>query len=91
VKWLPDGSVGAGTEPLRWKSTAFNVDFQGATIRYYFDGLCSWCTSGYSSGQEWNSIGAWFSPYPWSNSGAQAYVRAVQGYLAAKPWLSAAF
>jgi hypothetical protein len=91
VKWLPDGSVGAGTEPLRWKSTAFNVDYQAATVRYYFDGLCSWCTSGYSAGQEWNSIGAWYSPYPWANSGAQAYIKEVQGKLLSKPWGSPGF
>lgn len=37
VKWIADNSVGAGTEPLRWESTAFNIDYQAATVRFYFD------------------------------------------------------
>ena len=47
--------VGAGTEPLRWRSTAFNLDVYGATLRYYYDGRCSWCGPGYAPGQSWNS------------------------------------
>ncbi|MGZ4201063.1 MAG: hypothetical protein ACXVRH_03275 [Thermoleophilaceae bacterium] len=64
VKWIPDGSVGAGSEPLRWQSTAFSLDYYAATIRYYYDGLCNWCGPGYRRGQAWNSVGAWFSPEP---------------------------
>src|SRR5213079_1811149 len=37
VMWKPDGSVNAGTEPLRWKSTAFAADYQAATVRWLFD------------------------------------------------------
>jgi hypothetical protein len=91
IKWRPDNSVGPGTEPLRWLSTAFNIDYQAAAIRYYYDGYCTWCGAGYSAGQQWNSIGAWFSPYPWANSGAQSYIHSVQGYLATKPWTSPGF
>jgi hypothetical protein len=91
VRWIPDGSVGAGTEPLRWKSTAFNLDYYAATLRYYYDGLCSWCTSGYGAGQAWNSVGAWFSPYPWNNSGAQSYIHNVQTELANRTWASSGF
>ena len=91
VKWIPDGSVGAGTEPLRWKSTAFNLDYYGGTLRYYYDGLCDWCTSGYGAGQAWNSVGAWFNPYPWNNSGAQSYVHNVQTELANRTWASSGF
>jgi hypothetical protein len=91
VKWMPGGEVGAGTEPLRWESTAFNIDYQAATVRYYFDGLCTWCTSGYSAGQQWNSIGAWFEPYPWENSGQANYIKEVQVELAARPWASPSF
>src|SRR6201999_1225785 len=32
VRWDPKGDFGAGTEPLRWLSTAFNIDFQAATV-----------------------------------------------------------
>ena len=51
VKWLPEGSVGIGTEPLRWESTAFNLDDDAATLRYYYDGLCDWCSRPYSAGR----------------------------------------
>jgi hypothetical protein len=91
VKWKPDNSQYPGTEPLRWKSTAFNVDFQAAQVRYFYDGYCRWCTGGYSAGQEWNSIGAWYQPRPWANGSAVSYIASVQAILAAKPWLSPGF
>jgi hypothetical protein len=88
VKWQPSNSPHPGTEPLRWKSTAFNVDYQAATVRYYYDGLCTWCGPGYSAGQAWNSIGAWFSPKPWLNSGQLGYIAKVQTKLADVVWES---
>lgn len=91
IKWHPDGSVGQGTDPLRWKSTAFNLDFYAAVVRYYYDGDCGWCTSGYSAGQSWNSSGAWYSPYPWANSGAQGYVSRVQTNLTNRVWAQPGF
>jgi hypothetical protein len=89
VKWRPDQSLHAGTEPLRWKSTSFNVDYWGASIRYYYDGLCDWCGSGYGPGQDWNSVGAWFSPSPWGSS--QTYVSQVKTHVAARTWERAGF
>jgi hypothetical protein len=86
VKWRPDGSVGAGTEPLRWKSTAFNLDTYAATVRYYYDGDCNWCTGGYGAGQAWNSVGAWYSPHPWANANALRYVRKVRQALKDRAW-----
>ena len=65
IKWKPSHEA-PGTEPLRWKSTAFNVDYQASIVRYYYDGYCRWCSAGYSSGQQWNSIGAWYAPGPWT-------------------------
>jgi hypothetical protein len=91
IKWRPDGSDGAGTEPLRWKSTAFNLDYYAASVRYFYDGDCGWCGSGYSAGQQWNSIGAWYSPYPWANSGAQSYIQAVQNVLGQRTWARPGF
>jgi hypothetical protein len=85
VKWNPPGSGMAsweGTEPLRWKSTAFNLDFYAAQVRYYYDGDCGWCGPHYSAGQAWQSIGAWFQPSPWNNADARSYVRRVQQALA---------
>jgi hypothetical protein len=85
-----------GTEPLRWRSTAFNLDVYGAEIRFYYDGLAaSWgqgmTDRGYGPGQEWLSIGAWFNPYPWNNAGQQDYVGKVQQYLRDRVWDRADF
>ena len=91
IKWAPNGSVGAGTEPLRWESTAFNLDYYAATVRYYYDGGCGWCSAGYHAGQQWNSIGAWFSPQPWANASALGYVDAVRAALAEHRWTSSGF
>ncbi len=86
IKSRPSSDPHPGTEPLRWKSTAWNLDYQGAVVRYYFNGLCSWCGTGYSAGQQWPSIGAWFNPSPWNNSGAISYQERVKGFLAARTW-----
>ena len=83
IKWQP-GALHPGTEPLRWKSSAFNVDYWAATVRYYYDGLCDWCSSGYGPGQAWASIGAWFNPSPWNTS--TAYVQSAQQHMITKPW-----
>jgi hypothetical protein len=95
IKWNPNGSVGAGTEPLRWESTAFNVDYQAATLRFYFDdpdGLRSaWGDSTYTAGNAWASLGGWFEPYPWLNAGQLNYIAAVQALLAARTWAQPGF
>ena len=61
----------------------------GSAIRYYYDGLCDWCGSGYSAGQEWASIGAWFNPWPWNTS--TTYVDHVKGHIANRTWARADF
>jgi hypothetical protein len=86
VKWRPDGSVGAGTEPLRWRSTAFNLDYYGATLRFFYDGDCDWCGPGYGPGQASNSVAAWYSPDPWNNADARGYLRRVQQAVSARSW-----
>jgi hypothetical protein len=88
VKWRPDGSVGAGSEPLRWESTAFNLDYYAATIRYYYSGRCNWCTDGYEGGRAWKSLGAWFQPNPWGNAGQLSYIAKVSAALANRTWES---
>lgn len=85
VKWAPEGTASPGTEALRWKSTAFNLDYYGAKIRYYYDGLCDWCTGSYGPRQQWASIGAWYQPTPWRTA-SQAYVDHVKAVLNARPW-----
>jgi hypothetical protein len=91
VRWQPDNNLHFGTEPLRWRSTAFNLDYYGATIRYYYDGLCGWCGTGYAAGQQWTSIGAWYQPSPWNDPAAQAYVARVKDNLAARVWSQPGF
>jgi hypothetical protein len=95
VKWIPDGSVGAGTEPLRWESTAFNIDYQAATVRFYYDNpqgrRSAWRDSGYRACQKWNSIGGWFEPFPWGNEGQQHYIEAVRQHLAGRDWATRSF
>jgi hypothetical protein len=91
VKWKPDGSNDAGTEPLRWKSTAFALDYYAAEIRYFYDGHCEWCGPGYSAGQKWISIGAWYEPNPWGNSAQRRYVSQVQDYLRRRVWTRRGF
>ena len=86
IKWLPDGSVNVGTEPLRRKSTAFDLDYMGATIRYYYDGKCNWCGKGYHARQGWLSIGAWNRPKPWGNARQWWYVGRVKHDLATRAW-----
>jgi hypothetical protein len=85
VKMVPFEATGAGTEPLRLRSTAFNLDYYAATVRYYFDGYCDWCSAGYHAGETWRSIGAWDSPQPWANASARTYVDAVKDELGRQP------
>jgi hypothetical protein len=90
VKWTPEpDGIAPGTEPLRWKSTAFNMDYQASIIRYYYSDCFSCRTwPGYTAGQQWNSIGAWDEPYPWQNPLAPPYISKVQRYLAERPWFT---
>ncbi len=97
VKWSgPDGAgTGTGTESLRWKSTAFNIDHYASTVRYYYDGRCYWCNGSaqapYAAGQEWLSVGGWFNPYPWGNDGQKGYIAKVQGNLNNRTWEQTGF
>jgi hypothetical protein len=90
IKWTPDGSAGAGTEPLRWKSTAFAVDYEAATVRFFFDDpghmRSNWRDPNYRPGQAWNSVAAWFEPYPWGNPGQISYATLVQSQLRKHSW-----
>jgi hypothetical protein len=90
VKWRCGAADGAGTEPLRWKSTAFNVDFQASIVRFYYDNpygkRSSWGDAAYRPLDDWAAIGAWFSPYPYDNGDSLAYISRVQQHLAARDW-----
>jgi hypothetical protein len=91
VSWTAGNSPAYGAEPLRWKSTAFNVDYYASVVRWYYDGHCNWCGSGYSAQQPWPSIGGWYSPYPWQNSGARGYESEVQTTLDSRTWAQPGF
>jgi hypothetical protein len=95
VKWIPDGSSDPGTEPLSWESTAFSVDFQAATVRFYYDNpsgsRTAWGDAAYSPCQKWQSIGGWNSPYPWANAEQQTYIAKVQHLLDSAAWKTSTF
>jgi hypothetical protein len=95
VRWAPSGWVGAGTEPLRWQSMAFNIDYQAAMVRFFYDNpdgsRTTWGDSTYTPCQKWDSIGGWFSSYPWHTAAQARYVHEVQGNLADTAWRSATF
>jgi CARDB len=95
IKWKDDGSDGAGTEPLRWKSTAFAADYQAATVRWYYDDpsgtRSAWGDDSYAPGNEWLSIGGWYEPYPWNNSSQRGYIADVQQELADRSWAKPGF
>lgn len=97
LKWnYPDARhSGAGTEPLRWKSTAFNVDYHLAWVRFFFDdpgGIrTQWGDSGYRRCGPWLSLAGWFEPYPWGNAGQTDYVGRVQTHLNDRTWEQSSF
>ena len=86
-----EGSLHPGTEPLRWRCTAFNVDYWAASVRFFYDGQAAdWFEpgDGYGPGQAMESISAWFNPTPWHNSDATTYQGWVRDNLAARAWES---
>lgn len=88
IKWEPFHKLNPGANPLRWKSTAWALDYSAATIRYYYDGLCSWCGRGYHKGEGWQSIGAYNAPTPWLNNAKRTwYLQQVQSALSTRSWL----
>jgi hypothetical protein len=97
VMWNhPDvNTSGIGTEPLRWKSTAFNVDYHLSNVRFFFDNPKSlrsaWGDNTYSPCNNWLSVGGWYSPWPWNNSGQQHYVETFQTLLSNKVWQEPSF
>jgi hypothetical protein len=95
VQWWPNGSVGVGSEPLRWESTAFNLDYQAATVRLYYDNpsgaRSAWGDPTYAPCEAWKSIGGWFRPYPWGNADQSGYIKKVRSLLADHQWTSASF
>ncbi|MFL5843398.1 MAG: hypothetical protein ACJ762_01815 [Solirubrobacteraceae bacterium] len=89
------GRVHTGTFPLSQKSTAFNADYYGAVIRWYYDGCATWLNSvehgqTYRAGDLYGSMGAWYAGR-WYASGADTYIAKVKSNLADKVWKRAGF
>jgi hypothetical protein len=95
LKWRPNNSVGSGTEPIRWKSTAFNIDFELAQVRFYYDnpmGLRdTWGDTSYVPCQQWNSLAGWYQPYPWNSDGQLNYITRIQQLLQSRSWETSSF
>jgi hypothetical protein len=91
IKWLPpdmNSYAGwAGTEPLRWLSTAFNLDYYGRAFRSCLDGKETWLGGTYAAGDAWGCVGLWYSG-GWHDAGAEGYIASVKQHLANKDWLA---
>ena len=86
-----------GTFPLSRESTAFNADYFGMTMRYYYDGRGRWlnrrcCRTRvrYRSGDLWGSLGAWFAGR-WYSVGARRYAEGVTEHLHRRTWADPGF
>jgi hypothetical protein len=93
-KWLANQptAIAAGTEPLRWESTAFNLDWYGHYVRWLYDGYTtgiSWIPN-ISKGNKWQSIGGWFGGGGGSVA-TRAYIASVRKILVSKPWTQPGF
>jgi hypothetical protein len=84
IRWRHTVPWNPGVEPLRWQSTGFALDYSQALIRYYYDGLCNWCGSGYVAG---DADGAYRTYVSGSWSEGQWYADGVRSNAASKPWL----
>ena len=95
-------TVHTGTFPHSRDSTAYAVDYALAWRRACYEGDFTWMNDpgrkgGYTTGDEWGCVGAWFSgnwydgdenvPY----SGGAAYIKGVKEHLAKRTWTTPAF
>lgn len=88
-------TVHVGTAPLSQLSTAFNADFYGMYIRYYYDGCAGWLmdvdhVGTYAAGDFWGSVGAWYAGR-WHTAPAEEYIAKVKSILAARTWAQPGF
>ena len=83
IRWRHTVPWNPGVEPLRWRSTAFALDYSQALVRYYFDGACDWCGPGYAAG---DTDGAYRLYVSGSWGAGQWYADRVRSNAASKPW-----
>jgi hypothetical protein len=79
-----------GTFPLSTASTAFNLDYWGASVRQYYEGCAGWLNDvergrEYAAGDLWGSVGAWYAGR-WHTAPATRYIEEVRRHLAARVW-----
>ncbi|CAA9507154.1 MAG: hypothetical protein AVDCRST_MAG67-2499 [uncultured Solirubrobacteraceae bacterium] len=85
-----------GTFPLSRDSTAFNLDYWGASVRQYYEGCATWLHdvgdngATYAAGDIWGSVGAWYAGR-WWNAGAQWYIGDVKTNLTNRTWAQPGF
>jgi hypothetical protein len=83
IRWRHTVPWNPGVEPLRWRSTAFALDYSQALVRYYFDGSCGWCGPGYVAGDPDGAYRLYVSG-TWNEG--QWYADGVRRTAASKPW-----
>ena len=83
IRWRHTVPWNPGVEWLRWRSTAFALDYSQALVRYYFDGYCHWCGGGYAAG---DPDGAYRTYVSGSWTQGQSYADGVRRYAMSKPW-----
>jgi hypothetical protein len=74
-----------GTFPFNRDSTAFAVDYLGASLRGCFEGWQKWLAG---PGDLWGCVGAWFSGQ-WHSTAADGYIGRVQNEIGNLTWLQA--
>ena len=85
-----------GTFPLSRDSTAFNLDYWGASVRQYYEGCSTWLHdvggngAVYVQGDIWGSVGAWYAGR-WWNDGARWYVDDVRTHFENRTWAQSWF
>jgi autotransporter family porin len=81
--------------PAAGPSSSYNVDYALASWRSCFEGQYTWLNQfergqDYAAGDAWGCVGVWFAGR-WHTPAADAYVVAVQAYLAQRIWTTPAF
>jgi hypothetical protein len=79
-----------GTFPFNRDSTAFAVDYLGATLRGCYEGWILWLAdagpAAYTRGDLWGCVGTWYSG-EWRSAAALGYIGNVRRELADRTWL----
>jgi hypothetical protein len=79
-----------GTFPFSRNSTAFAMDYLAAELRGCYEGWERWLadagTAGYSPGDLWGCVGAWYAG-DWRSDSALGYIHRVRTELRDRTWL----